>query len=173
MVENAGFRLTVMSGFSAASSRLCMPDLGLITFSEVYDEAKNIKESISIPLIVDADNGYGNIMNVRRTASEFIKLGCAGILIEDQVIPKRCGHTPGKEIVGREESYDRIKAVKDIREEFGDIVIIARTDANHTHGLNEAIVRGQEYYNLGADIIFIEATKNINEMIIICDQVPG
>lgn len=173
IVENSGFELTVLSGFSVAATRLCMPDLGLISYSEVYDQAKNIKESISIPLVVDADNGYGNIMNVRRTAAEFIKLGCAGIIIEDQVLPKRCGHTPGKEIVSREESYDRIKAVSDVREEIGDIVIIARTDANHTHGLNEAIDRGQEYFNLGADVIFIEAPKNLNEMKVICKEVPG
>ena len=173
MVENIGFDLTVMSGFSAAASRLCMPDLGLMSYSEVYNQAKNIIETISIPLIVDADNGYGNVMNVRRTTTEFIKLGCAGILIEDQILPKRCGHTPGKEVVNREESYDRIKAVIDIRDEFGDIVVIARTDSNHTHGLNEAIIRGQEYYKLGADIIFIEAPKNLKEMKLICDQVPG
>jgi len=173
MIENAGFDLTVLSGFSTSATRLCMPDLGLISFSEVYDQARNIKESISIPLIVDADNGYGNIMNVRRTAEEFIKLGCAGIIIEDQVLPKRCGHTPGKEVVNREESYDRIKAVADIRDDVGDIVIIGRTDANHTHDLDEAIIRGQEYHKLGADIVFIEAPKNIEEMKIICKEIPA
>lgn len=173
LVENSGFKLTVMSGFSVAATRLCMPDLGLISYSEVFDQAKNIKEAITIPLVVDADNGYGNIMNVRRTVTELIKLGCAGLIIEDQVLPKRCGHTPGKEIVDREESYDRIKAVNDVREELGDILLIARTDANHTNGLKEAVLRGQEYYKLGADIIFIEAPKNVEEMKIICKEVPG
>ena len=103
-------------------------------------------------------------MNVRRTAEEFIKLGCAGIIIEDQVLPN-CGHTPGKEVVNREEFYDRT-CIADIRDDVGDIVIIGRTDANHTHDLDEAIIRGQEI-KFGADIVFIEAPKNIEEMKII------
>jgi len=173
MIENAGFDLTVLSGFSTSATRLCMPDLGLISFSEVYDQARNIKESISIPLIVDADNGYGNIMNIRRRAEEFIKLGCAGIIIEDQVLPKRCGHTPGKDVVNREEAFDRIRAASDMRNEGYDILIMARTDANHTHGLSEAISRSQKFYELGADIMFIEAPKNKEEMKTICKEVPG
>jgi 2-methylisocitrate lyase-like PEP mutase family enzyme len=162
-----------MSGFAASASRIGSPDLGLMTFSEVFDQANNICNAISIPMIVDGDTGYGNAMNVRRTLKECAKAGCAGILIEDQLAPKRCGHTPGKDVVGREEAFDRIRAADDMRNEGYDILIMARTDANHTHGLKESILRAQKFYELGADILFVEAPKNKGEMKTICNEVPG
>jgi len=173
LVEQAGFDLTFMSGFATSASRIGQPDLGLLSYGEVLDQARNITEAISIPLIVDGDTGYGNAMNVRRTVSGFAKAGCAGVMIEDQLAPKRCGHTPGKEVVGRGEAFDRIKAAVDIRDEKADILIIARTDSNHTHGLKEAIYRGQYFKELGADIIFIEAPKSEREMLKICEEIPG
>jgi 2-methylisocitrate lyase-like PEP mutase family enzyme len=124
-------------------------------------------------MIVDGDTGYGNAMNVRRTLKECSKAGCAGILIEDQLAPKRCGHTPGKDVVEREEAFDRIRAANDMRNEGYDILIMARTDANHTHGLSEAIARAQKFYELGADILFVEAPKDKEEMTTICKEVPG
>ncbi len=173
MIEQAGFGVTFMSGFAASASRLGQPDLGLMSYAEVVDQARNITDAISIPVIADGDTGYGNAMNVRRTVEGFAKAGCAGILIEDQLAPKRCGHTPGKDVVSRDEAFDRIKAAVDAREEGTDILIMGRTDANHTHGLEEAIYRGQQYQEIGADIIFIEAPKTVEEMETICREVPG
>ena len=173
LIEQANFDVTFMSGFAASASRIGSPDLGLMTFSEVLDQANNICNAIEIPMIVDGDTGYGNAMNVRRTLKECSKAGCAGILIEDQLAPKRCGHTPGKDVVGRDEAFDRIRAANDMRNEGYDILIMARTDANHTHGLTEAIERAQKFYELGADILFIEAPKNEKEMMTICKEVPG
>ena len=173
LIEQANFDVTFMSGFAASASRIGAPDLGLMTFSEVFDQANNICNAINIPMIVDGDTGYGNAMNVRRTLKECSKAGCAGILIEDQLAPKRCGHAPGKDVVNREEAFDRIRAASDMRNEGYDILIMARTDANHTHGLSEAISRSQKFYELGADIMFIEAPKNKEEMRTICKEVPG
>ena len=173
MIEQAGFGVTFMSGFAASASRLGQPDLGLMSYAEVVDQARNITDASSIPVIVDGDTGYGNAMNVRRTVEGFAKAGCAGVLIEDQLAPKRCGHTPGKDVVSRDEAFDRIKAAVDARQEGTDILIMGRTDANHTHGLEEAIHRGKRYQEIGADIIFIEAPKTVEEMETICREVPG
>ena len=173
MIEQAGFNLTFMSGFAASASRIGAPDLGLMSYGEVVDHARNITDATSIPLIADGDTGYGNAMNVIRTVSGLAKAGCAGVLIEDQLAPKRCGHTPGKEVVGREEAFDRIKAAVDARENGEDILIMARTDANHTYGLTEALDRAQKFHDLGADILFVEAPKNEQEMKQICSELPG
>ena len=173
MIEQAGFNLTFMSGFAASASRIGAPDLGLMSYGEVVDHARNITDATSIPLIADGDTGYGNAMNVIRTVSGLAKAGCAGVLIEDQLAPKRCGHTPGKEVVGREEAFDRIKAAVDAREKGDDILIMARTDANHTYGLTEALERAQKFHDLGADILFVEAPKNEEEMKQICSELPG
>ena len=173
MIEQAGFSITFMSGFAASASRIGAPDLGLMSYGEVVDHARNITDATSIPLIADGDTGYGNAMNVIRTVSGLAKAGCAGVLIEDQLAPKRCGHTPGKEVVGREEAFDRIKAAVDARENGDDILIMARTDANHTYGLTEALERAQKFHDLGADILFVEAPKNEEEMKQICSELPG
>jgi 2-methylisocitrate lyase-like PEP mutase family enzyme len=173
LIEQADFQLTFMSGFATSASRLGAPDLGLMSYAEVVDQARNINEAISIPMIADGDTGYGNAMNVRRTVGGFARAGCAAVLIEDQLAPKRCGHTPGKDVVGRDEAFDRIKAAVDAREEGNDILIMARTDANHTHGLTEAIERAHRFHELGADILFVEAPKNIDEMRTICSDLPG
>ena len=173
MIEQAGFSLTFMSGFAASASRIGAPDLGLMSYGEVVDHARNITDATSIPLIADGDTGYGNAMNVIRTVSGLAKAGCAGVLIEDQLAPKRCGHTPGKEVVSREEAFDRIKAAVDARENGEDILIMARTDANHTYGLTEALERAQKFHDLGADILFVEAPKNEEEMRQICSELPG
>ena len=173
MIEQAGFNLTFMSGFAASASRIGAPDLGLMSYGEVVDHARNITDATSIPLIADGDTGYGNAMNVIRTVSGLAKAGCAGVLIEDQLAPKRCGHTPGKEVVSREEAFDRIKAAVDARENGDDILIMARTDANHTYGLTEALERAQKFHDLGADILFVEAPKNEEEMKQICSELPG
>ena len=172
LIQQEGFDVTFMSGFAASASRIGEPDLGVMTFSEVLDQVNNICDATSIPVIGDGDTGYGNIVNVQRTVKSFAKVGCAGILIEDQLSPKRCGHTPGKEVVSRDEAFDRIRAAVDARKE-NDILIMARTDANHTHGIKEAIERAQNFFEIGADILFVEAPKSINEMELICKEVEG
>jgi len=173
LIEQAGFDLTFMSGFATSASRIGQPDLGLMSYSEVLDQARNITETLSIPLIADGDTGYGNAMNVRRTVSGLARAGAAAVMIEDQVAPKRCGHTPGKAVVGREEAFDRIRAAVDAREAGADILILARTDARHEHGLGEAIDRAARFKELGADILFVEAPKTLEEMQEICRELPG
>ena len=173
LIEQEGFGLTFMSGFSAAASRIGEPDLGLMSYGEVLDQARNITDAVSIPVIGDGDTGYGNAMNVRRTVTGFAKAGCAAVMIEDQLAPKRCGHTKGKEVVGRDEAFDRIKAAVDAREAGADILILARTDARHQHGLSEAIDRAAKFAELGADILFVEAPKTVAEMRELCAALPG
>ena len=172
LIEQTGFDAMFMSGFAASASRIGEPDLGVMTLTEVLDQLNNITDATSLPVIGDGDTGYGNAMNVQRTVKSFAKIGCAGVLIEDQLSPKRCGHTPGKDVVSREEAFDRIRASVDAREEK-DILIMARTDANHTHGIKEAIERAQIFHELGSDILFIEAPKTEDEMRLICQEVPG
>ncbi|MET4731700.1 2-methylisocitrate lyase-like PEP mutase family enzyme [Thalassospira sp. MBR-102] len=173
LIEQEGFGLTFMSGFSAAASRIGEPDLGLMSYGEVLDQARNITDAVSIPVIGDGDTGYGNAMNVKRTVTGFAKAGCAAVMIEDQLAPKRCGHTKGKEVVGRDEAFDRIKAAVDAREAGADILILARTDARHQHGLSEAIDRAAKFAELGADILFVEAPKTVAEMRELCAALPG
>ncbi len=172
LIEQTGFDAMFMSGFAASASRIGEPDLGVMTLTEVLDQLNNITDATSLPVIGDGDTGYGNAMNVQRTVKSFAKIGCAGVLIEDQLSPKRCGHTPGKDVVSREEAFDRIRASVDAREEK-DILIMARTDANHTHGIKEAIERAQIFHELGSDILFVEAPKTEDEMRLICQEVPG
>lgn len=172
LIEQQNFPLTFMSGFSSAAARRGEPDLGLMSYGEVIDQVRNITETIKIPLMADGDTGYGNAMNVRRTVKGFSRAGCAAIMIEDQVSPKRCGHTLGKEVVSRDEAFDRIKAAVDAREEGNDILILARTDARHQYGLNEAIERAAMFKELGADILFIEAPQHETEMRRICEELP-
>ena len=110
LIQQAGFDLTFLSGFAASASRIGAPDVGLMSYGEVRDQARNVLEGIDIPMMVDGDTGYGNPMNVERTVEGLARAGCAGVMIEDQVAPKRCGHTAGKAVVDREEAYDRIRA---------------------------------------------------------------
>lgn len=173
LIEQAGFGLTFMSGFAASASRIGQPDLGLMSYGEVLDQARNIADAVQIPLLADGDTGYGNAMNVRRTVAGFAKAGAAAVMIEDQVAPKRCGHTPGKAVVAREEAFDRIRAANDAKEAGADILILARTDARHEHGLGEAIGRAAKFSELGADILFVEAPRSIGEMETICRELPG
>ncbi|WP_428521620.1 isocitrate lyase/PEP mutase family protein [Roseibium sp.] len=173
LIEQAGFGLTFMSGFATSASRIGQPDLGLMSYAEVLDQARNITDAIEIPLIADGDTGYGNAMNVRRTVTGFAKAGAAAVMIEDQLAPKRCGHTPGKAVVSRDEAFDRIRAAQDAKDAGVDILILARTDARHDHGLTEAIDRAAKFKELGADILFVEAPKTVEEMQTICRELPG
>ena len=172
LIEQAGFDLTFMSGFAVSATRIGAPDLGLMSYAEVQDQARNIASAVSIPLIADGDTGYGNAMNVKRTVRGMAQAGAAAVMIEDQLAPKRCGHTRGKAVVGRDEAFDRIRAAVDARDEGADILILARTDARHEHGLPEAIARAETFAELGADILFVEAPRSEEEMRAVCTALP-
>ena len=173
LVEQAGFETSFMSGFAVAASRLGLPDTGLISFAEMLDQGRNICNAVSMPMFGDGDTGFGNAVNVRRTVQSYAQAGFACIMLEDQVMPKRCGHTPGKDVVSRDEAYSRIQAAVDARNEGSDILIMARTDARAIHGLDEAIERANEFMRIGADITFVEAPESVEEMQAYCDAVPG
>jgi len=173
LIEQAGFPLTFMSGFAVSAARLALPDTGLISYAEMLDQGRNILDAVSIPVIGDGDTGYGNPANVRRTVQGYARAGFAAVMIEDQLAPKRCGHTNGKEIVARSEALARIRAAVDVRDEGADILIMARTDARATDGLDEALWRMQAFADLGADILFLEAPRDEAEMARFCRQVPG
>jgi 2-methylisocitrate lyase-like PEP mutase family enzyme len=173
MIERAGFPVTFMSGFAVSAARLGLPDTGLISYGEILDQGRNICQATSIPVIGDGDTGYGNALNVKRTVRGYAAAGFASVMIEDQLAPKRCGHTKGKEVVGRDEAFDRIKAAVDAREEGADILIMARTDARHGHGLDEALERARKFSEIGADLLFVEAPKTIEEMETVCREIPG
>jgi 2-methylisocitrate lyase-like PEP mutase family enzyme len=173
LIEQAGFPLAFMSGFAVAGARLAMPDTGLISYAEMLEQGRNICSAVKIPVIGDGDTGYGNAMNVKRTVDGYARAGFACVMIEDQLAPKRCGHTRGKAVVSREEAYDRIRAAVDARSEGHDILVMARTDARHEHGLGEAIARATKFRELGADIIFIEAPKSEAEMREMVAAVPA
>lgn len=177
LIETAGFPLTFMSGFAVAAARLALPDTGLISYGEMLDQGRTICAAVRIPVIGDGDTGYGNALNVKRTVRGYAMAGFAAVMIEDQRAPKRCGHTAGKEVVGRAEALTRIRAAIDareaLREEGGDILILARTDARATHGFEEALARAEAFAAAGADIHFIEALKDESEMAAFCAAVDG
>ena len=167
---NAGF----MSGFAVSSTKLGMPAAGLISFSEMAEQVRNICNVTSIPIIFDGDTGYGNVVNVYRTVRGFADAGAAAIMIEDQKWPKKCGHTKGKDVVELDEANSRIKAAVDASKMNNkDILVMARTDAIATRGLDDAIKRMQKFSELGADILFVEAIKSKEDMKRVIKEVPG
>lgn len=173
LAEQAGFKAAFMSGFMVSASRIGMPDTGLISYAEMVDQGRNICDAVSIPVVGDGDTGFGNAINVKRTVGGFARAGFACVMIEDQVAPKRCGHTEGKQIVSRAEACQRLQAAVDARENGANILVMARTDANATDGLDEAIERCKEFRKIGVDITFLEAPRNIDEMKRYCDEVDG
>jgi 2-methylisocitrate lyase-like PEP mutase family enzyme len=173
LVEAAGFAATFMSGFGVAATRLGLPDTGLISYGELLDQGRNICQAVTIPVLGDGDTCFGNEMNVRRTVQGYFQAGFACVMIEDQVMPKRCGHTAGKAVVERNEALRRIKAAVDAREAGADILIMARTDARATRGIKEAIERCRAFVDAGADITFLEAPLTEAEMRAYCKNVAG
>jgi len=173
LIEQAGFPLTFMSGFAVSAARLGLPDTGLITVTEMLDQGRAICQAVTLPVIGDGDTGHGNPANVWRTLEQFGLAGFAGVMIEDQLAPKRCGHTGVKEVVGRPAAQGRIRAAVDARDAGAGCLILARTDARSALGLDEAIWRMQAFADLGADILFLEAPRDIAEMARFCREVPG
>ncbi len=169
LVAAAGFPVGFMSGFAVSGARLGMPDTGLISVSEMLDTLRNcVAAAGDMPIIGDGDTGYGNALNVQRTVVEYARAGAAAVMIEDQVSPKKCGHTKGKAVVSREEARMKIRAAvearKDIQNTGHDILILARTDARATHDFDEALERCRLFEAEGADITFLEAPESEDEM---------
>ena len=166
VAEQSGARAVYLSGASIAYTRFGRSDVGLVSVSEVHDTLAAVTDRIKIPVIVDADTGFGNALNVQRTIRNFERAGAAAIQIEDQSFPKRCGHLDGKVLIKRDEMIGKVKAAVDSRK-TSDTLIIARTDARAIEGLQEAIDRAHAYQEAGADILFIEAPQSFDEMKII------
>lgn len=162
LARRAGYRALYLSGGGVAANSLGLPDLAISTMEDVLTDARRIVEATQMPLLVDIDTGWGGAFNIARTIRSFQRIGVAAVHIEDQVGQKRCGHRPGKEVVAREEMVDRIKAAVDAREDAG-FVIMARTDAAAGEGLDAAIERACAYVEAGADMIFPEAMRTLDD----------
>jgi len=172
IAARAGFEVTFITGYSLSATLLGEPDFGLLTQTEVVSAAQRICSVIDIPVIVDADTGYGNAINVIRTVQDLIRAGAGGMFLEDQVWPKRCGHMRGKQVIPLEEQLNKLRAAVEAKGQ-NDFFIVARTDARQALGLDEAIKRGVAFKNAGADAVFIEAPESKEEMREIAKHVKG
>jgi carboxyvinyl-carboxyphosphonate phosphorylmutase len=163
IIEKAGFKALFVGGYPATAALMGKPDISFLTLTEMADHIARLADTGDIPVFVDGDTGHGGVLNVARTVREFERAGAAGLFIEDQVFPKRCGHMEGKQVVGREDMVAKIEAALDARSDQ-DLVIAARTDALAVQGLDEAIERGNLYRQAGADLIFVEAPRSVEDM---------
>lgn len=163
IIEKTGFSAFFVGGYSATAALLGKPDISLLTLTETVGHAARLSEAVDIPFLMDADTGYGGVLNVARTVREMERAGAAGLFIEDQVFPKRCGHMEGKQVIAAEDMIAKIKAALDARSD-PDFIIMARTDALAVFGIQEAIERGNLYHEAGADVIFVEAPMSRKEM---------
>jgi|GraSoiStandDraft_58_1057296.scaffolds.fasta_scaffold189441_2 2-methylisocitrate lyase-like PEP mutase family enzyme len=172
IAARAGFEVIFITGYSVSATLLGEPDFGLLTQTEVVGAARRICSVVDTPVIVDADTGYGNAINVIRTVQDLIRAGAAGMFLEDQVWPKRCGHMKGKQVIALDEQLKKLTAAVEAKGD-SDFFIVARTDSRQALGLNEAITRGIAFKQVGADAVFIEAPESKDEMKEISKQVPG
>jgi methylisocitrate lyase len=172
MVARQGFRAAYLSGAAFSAGTLGIPDVGLFTLTELVDETRRLAHATDVPLIVDADTGFGEAINVTRTIQELVRAGAAGVQLEDQELPKRCGHLSGKSLVSREAMCQKIRAAVDARGD-GDLVIIARTDARGVNDLDDAIERARSYRAAGADWIFPEALASRDDFRRFAEAVEG
>ena len=171
LAERAGFNACFTTGFGFAATVLGVPDYGLLTMSETIDRVRHVVQALSVPLVADMDTGYGNALNVVRTVRECVALGVAGIILEDQEWPKKCGHFEGKRVIAAEEQAAKLRAAVEARGD-DDLVIIGRTDARQPLGLAEAIRRGKIYREAGADIVFVEAPCSVEELREVARAIP-
>ena len=170
VIEKEGFKAVYMTGYGQAASVLGKADVGLLTMTEMADRAAKFVSAVNIPVIADADNGFGNALSVMRTVEMYERAGVAAIQLEDQVSPKRCGHMLGREIVPEQEMVGKIKAARAARTDE-NLLIIARTDARTDYGFQEALKRSKSYEAAGADIIFLESVETVEEMRILNEQI--
>jgi 2-methylisocitrate lyase-like PEP mutase family enzyme len=176
ILEHVGFPAVYMTGYGTSLALLGLPDAGLATMTEMHLNARYIANAVSVPVIADADNGYGNAINVIRAVREYIQSGVAAIHLEDQVVPKRCGHVAGRQVIPLEEAAGKYRAADMVRRDVDpDFVLIARTDARGAHGgsLDEAIRRANAYLAAGADLAFVEGPTSVEEVRRICREVKG
>jgi 2,3-dimethylmalate lyase len=172
IAENVGFESAFQTGYGTSASLLGMPDFGFLNAGETLENAKRIINSVNIPILVDIDTGYGNPLNVWKIVKDLERIGAKGIFLEDQVWPKRCGHMTGKTVIPKEEYILKLHAAIDARED-NEFIIVARTDSLAQFGIEEAIERGKEYERIGADVIFIEAPKTIDQMELIAKEIKA
>ena len=172
IAEDVGFETAFQTGYGTSASLLGMPDFGFLNAGETLENAKRIINSVNIPILVDIDTGYGNPLNVWKIVKDLERIGAKGIFLEDQVWPKRCGHMTGKTVIPKEEYILKLNAAMDARED-NEFIIVARTDSLAQFGIEEAIERGKEYKKIGADVIFIEAPKSIDQMELIAKEIKA
>lgn len=163
LVERAGFDVVYMTGFGSSASLLGRPDVGLLGMSEMAGNVRRIVQAVDVPVIADADTGYGNAINVVRTVQEYEQAGVAGLHLEDQILPKRCGHMSGKQVVPADEMVGKIEAAVQARRD-PDLVLIARTDARAVEGIDATLERARRYRAAGADALFVEALEGVDEI---------
>ena len=172
IAEDVGFETAFQTGYGTSASLLGMPDFGFLNAGETLENAKRIINSVNIPILVDIDTGYGNPLNVWKIVKDLVRIGAKGIFLEDQVWPKRCGHMAGKTVIPKEEYILKLQAAIDARED-NEFIIVARTDSLAQFGIEEAIERGKEYKRIGADVIFVEAPKTIDQMELIAKEIKA
>ena len=172
IAEHVGFGAMFQTGYGSSAALLGMPDFGLLNSGETVDNAMRIIRAVKVPVLVDADTGYGNPLNVWRLVRDLERLGAAGIFLEDQVWPKRCGHMVGKGVIPRDEYIPKLKAALEARRSK-DFIIVARTDARAPVGLEEAIERGKAYRKAGADVIFVEAPRSVEELKKVANEIDA
>jgi 2,3-dimethylmalate lyase len=173
IANQAGFKIIFISGYSVSATALGEPDFGLLSLGDITEAARRVCKNSEAPVLVDADTGYGNALNVRHTVQTLLDAGAAGIFLEDQLWPKRCGHMRGKRVIAANEHANKIRAARDAAKESGrDLFIVARTDARQTHGLDEAIERCRLYKQAGADALFVEAPISLEELHQIGRELP-
>ena len=172
IAEDVGFETAFQTGYGTSASLLGLPDFGFLNAGETLENAKRIINSVNIPILVDIDTGYGNPLNVWKIVKDLERIGAKGIFLEDQVWPKRCGHMAGKTVIPKEEYILKLHAAIDARED-NEFIIVARTDSLAQFGIEEAIERGKEYKRIGADVIFIEAPKTIDQMKLIAKEIKA
>jgi carboxyvinyl-carboxyphosphonate phosphorylmutase len=172
LVEQAGFDVVYMTGFGTTASLIGRPDVGLLTGAEMVDNATRIAGAVDVPVIADADTGYGNAINVVRTVRAYEQAGVAGLHLEDQVMPKKCGHMTGKAVIEADEMAGKIRAAVEARRD-PDLLLIARTDAAAVHGLDDAIRRGRRYVEAGADALFVEAPTSEEDLARVAGELAG
>jgi len=170
LAEQAGFGAVYMTGFGASASLLGRPDVGLLSFGEMVDQARRIVQAVRVPVIADADDGYGNPLNVMRTVREYEAAGVAALHIEDQVAPKRCGHLAGKQVIPAGEMVEKVRAAVEAR---SSLLVVARTDARAVEGLDAALERARAYRDAGADVLFVEAPEDEAEVEAVAAAFPN
>jgi 2,3-dimethylmalate lyase len=173
IAEHVGFEAIFQTGYGTSASLLALPDFGFLSITETVENARRITRAVNIPLIVDVDTGYGNPLTISKLVDDLQRIGVSGIFLEDQVWPKRCGHMVGKEVINSQEYIQKLRSAIDAKKKDSDFIIVARTDAMAPLGIEEAIKRGKLYSEMGADIVFVEAPRSLDDMKNIANQIDA